>query len=92
MIAITQIPRNFPLFAPCIVIQLCNANRQNALFNLMFFKSIPLVFYTFITSYVHLQQDYIVHTVLCYVIHVEITVIIVYNVIYVICNICNVIL
>ena len=51
------------LFVPCIVIQLCHVNQQIALFKLCF-NSILLVFYMFRTSYVHHQEDYIVHAAL----------------------------
>jgi hypothetical protein len=42
----------FVFFVPCIVIQLCNANQQKALFKLLFQFNL-LVFYMFRTSYVH---------------------------------------
>jgi hypothetical protein len=45
-------------FVPCIVIQLCNVNQQNALFKLMF-NSILLVFHMLRISYVHHQEDHI---------------------------------
>jgi hypothetical protein len=51
------------LFVPYIVIQLHNGNQHNSLFKLMF-TSFLLVFYMFRKSYVHLQEDYIVHAVL----------------------------
>jgi hypothetical protein len=85
MIALTQIPPNSPAFCTVQCGTLCIANRQIALFKL-FLNSIPLVFYTFRTSYVHLQEDYILravlcvmvfHVMVCYVIHSEITIIIV---------------
>ena len=52
-------------FVPCIVIQLCNINKQKTQFLNKFFNLIFLVFYMFRTSYVHLQEDIIVHTALC---------------------------
>ena len=48
-------------FVACIVIQLRNVHQQNALF---IFNSILLVFYMFRTSYVHHQEDYIIHATL----------------------------
>jgi len=48
---------------PLIMIQLCNVNQQNVLFNLTFYFS-SFVFNMFRTSYVHHQEDYTVHPAL----------------------------
>jgi hypothetical protein len=51
-------PNNFMFFVPCIVIQLCIVNQQNARFLNYCFNSILPVFYIFRTSCVHHQEDH----------------------------------
>ena len=54
---------NLYIFVLRIVMQLRNVDQQNALIKLMF-NSIIIIFYVFRTSYVHHQENLIVHVVL----------------------------